>query len=307
MYADAEQSRGTQPAPPLVTPSGGDEPFERDDRGIYRPPTLVEHREHDYPTDGFDSLVAMQRDHFWYRGRHRFILHFTRRIASQFPAGRDLEAIDLGGGCGGWLNYLQQREPGLFRQLALGDSSARALEMAEPFVSPDVRRYQIDLLNLVWRDRWDVAFLLDVLEHISDDERVLQQIRAALRPGGFLVVTTPALERFRTPIDDLSHHVRRYSRDDMARRAQAAGLDLVTSRYFMFFLSPLLLLSRQNIPDPAQLTPDEARERLRRSARIPPEPVNTLFSTVFSLESPLGAWVPFPWGTSVLAVFRRPA
>jgi len=303
----AEQSRLARPAPPLVRPSSrDDDPYERDERGIYHPPTPVEHREHEYPSDGFDSLVAMQRDHFWYRGRHRFILHFTRRIASRLPGRRDLEAIDLGGGCGGWLNYLQQREPGLFRQLALGDSSARALEMAEPFVSPDVRRYQIDLLNLGWRDRWDVAFLLDVLEHIPDDERVLKQVRSALRPGGFLVVTTPAFERFRTPIDEMSHHVRRYSRADMARRAEAAGLDLITSRYFMFFLSPLLLLSRQNIPNAAELTPDDVREYLRRSAQIPPGPVNAFLSAVFSLESPLGAWVPFPWGTSVLAVFQRP-
>jgi SAM-dependent methyltransferase len=172
----AEQSRG-QLAPPLGSPLHLDDPYERDQRGIYLPPTPVVHREHEYPSDGFESLQAMQREHFWYRGRHRFLLHFTRWIASQLPAGRDLEAIDLGGGCGGWVSYLQQREPGLFPLLALGDSSPRALEMAEPFVSPDVRRYQIDLLNLGWRDRWDAAFLLDVLEHIPDDERALRQVR----------------------------------------------------------------------------------------------------------------------------------
>ena len=293
---------GTQPAPPRV-----DGPYERDERGIYRLPTRIEHREHVYPSDGFDSLQAMQRNHFWYRGRHRFLLHFTRRIVSQLPTGRDLEAIDLGGGCGGWLNYLQEREPRLLRQLALGDSSARALEMAGRFVSPDVRRYQIDLLNLRWRDRWDVAFLLDVLEHIDDDERVLDQVRASLRPGGFLVVTTPAFERFRTPIDEMSHHVRRYSRQDMAGRAASAGLELVVSRYFMFFLSPLLLFSRRKVPDPAELTPAQVREYLRQSSRMPPAPVNAVLSAVFSLESPLGAWLTFPWGTSVLAVFRRPA
>ncbi len=302
----AEQSRGTQSSGLLATPPAHADPYTRDSRGIYQPPTRVEHRDEEYPSEGFDSLVAMQRDHFWYRGRHRFILHFTRKIASQCRAGGDLDAIDLGGGCGGWVNYLEQREPGLFR-LALGDSSAIALDLARPFISPTVGRYQIDLLNLQWSCRWDVAFMLDVLEHIPEDVRALQQVRTALRPGGFLITTTPALERFRTPIDDMSHHVRRYSRDDLARRAAAANLELVTTRYFMFFLSPLLVLSRQHIPDPSQLTAEEVREYMRKSAEIPPAPANEALSLIFGLETPLGAWMPFPWGTSVLAVFRRPS
>ena len=29
--------------------------------------------------------------------------------------------------------------------------------------------HQIDLMNLGWRERWDVAFLLDVIEYLPDD------------------------------------------------------------------------------------------------------------------------------------------
>lgn len=269
-------------------------------------PGAVAHRDDAYPGEGFESLYRMQRDHFWYRGRHRFVLHFTRQVASALR-GRDCAAVDLGGGCGGWIDYLHRRAPDLFHELALADSSGRALEMAARLVSPEVRRYQIDLLNLHWSERWDVAFLLDVLEHIEEDERVLRQIRSALRPGGYLILTTPALERFRTAVDAMSRHVRRYSRPDLARRASAAGFEIVISRYFMFFLSPLLLLRRRSIPDPSALTSAEIRRHLDRSDRVPPAPVNALLSTVFGLETPLGAWAPFPWGTSVLAVLRRPS
>jgi SAM-dependent methyltransferase len=302
----AEQSRGAQSSELLTTLAAYPDPYTLDERGIHQPPVAVEHREQEYSSESFESLQSMQRRHFWYRGRHRFILHFTRRIATALLADRGLEAIDLGGGCGGWVSYLETHEPGLFRTLALSDSSAEALEIARRYVSPTVRRYQTDLLNLQWTRRWDAAFLLDVLEHIPDDVRALQQIRAALRPGGFLVLTTPALERFRTAIDDMSHHVRRYTRDDFVGRAAAAGLELVTTRYFMFFLSPLLLLSRQRVPDPSHLTPAQIHEQLRHSSRIPPAPLNEALSLAFSLETPLGAWVPFPWGTSVLAVLRRP-
>jgi SAM-dependent methyltransferase len=300
----AEQSRGTHSSV-LPSPPTHADPYTRDSRGIYQPPTPIVHRDEEYPSEGFDSLVAMQRDHFWYRGRHRFILHFTRKVLSHYQGRSGLEAIDLGGGCGGWVNYLQHHEPDVFR-LSIGDSSELALELARPFVSSDVGRYQIDLLNLQWSCRWDVAFMLDVLEHIPDDVRALREVRSALRPGGYLITTTPALERFRSPLDDMSLHVRRYSRDDLARRAAAANLELVTTRYFMFFLSPLLVLSRRHIPDASTLTTVEAREYMRKSAEIPAAPINRALSLIFSLETPLGAWMPFPWGTSVLAVFRKP-
>jgi SAM-dependent methyltransferase len=301
----AEQSRGTQSSRLLATPPPLADPYTLEACGIFQPPTPVVHRDEEYPSEGFNALVAMQRDHFWYRGRHRFILHFTRKIVALSQKRAGLEAIDLGAGCGGWVNYLSHHEPNMFR-LSIGDSSMLALELAKPFVSSDVGRYQIDLLNLQWSCRWDVAFMLDVLEHIPDDVRALREVRAALRPGGLLITTTPALERFRTAIDDMSHHVRRYSRNDLARRAADANLELVTTRYFMFFLSPLLLLSRRHIPDAATLSPAETREYMRKSAEIPAAPINSALSLIFNLETPLGAWMPFPWGTSVLAVFRKP-
>jgi 2-polyprenyl-3-methyl-5-hydroxy-6-metoxy-1,4-benzoquinol methylase len=83
-----------------------------------------------------------------------------------------------------------------FDELALADSSRKALELAGPVLPAGTTRYQVDLLNLHWRERWDVIFLLDVIEHIPQDELVMHEIARALKPGGFLFLTTPALERF---------------------------------------------------------------------------------------------------------------
>ena len=301
-----EQS-GVAAVPNQSAPAGETvDPYHLDEStGIFEPRSPIAHRDEEYPSQGFESMLRMQSRHFWYRGRHRFIRFVTTEIVSAC-AGR-LEAVDLGGGCGAWLKYLDATSPQLFGSLALADSSRLGLQLAAPLLPRGVPRYHVDLLNLQWHERWDVAFLLDVLEHVPDDERALRQIRAALRPGGHLVMTMPALERFRTRVDDMSRHVRRYSRRDLARRAAAAGFEVVVSRYFMFFLSPLLLLTRLGAPDPSTLTPAEIRDYLNRSDRVPPAAANALLAAIFAMETPLGVWLPFPWGTSVLAVFRRPA
>ncbi|HUG92239.1 MAG TPA: class I SAM-dependent methyltransferase [Planctomycetaceae bacterium] len=275
--------------------------------GICAPAVPVRHREHEYDSQTFETLATMQRRHFWYRGRHRFLLAAVRRsLARVRPAtGRPLAAVDLGGGCGGWIDYLSRAAPRLFGELALADSSLEALVRAAEVVGRDVSRFQIDLLRLEWTNRWDAAFLLDVLEHIPEDVQVLQHVRKSLRPGGLLFVTTPALARFWTYNDDLVQHVRRYSRADFAELARRSGLELLDARYFMFLLSPLLYLARRRPPDVAAMTPDAIREHLRRTHRVPPAPVNELLGLIFALETPAGLVLRFPWGTSILGVFRK--
>ena len=160
-------------------------------------------------------------------------------------------------------------------------------------------------MHIPWEDRWDVIFLLDVLEHIPANVEALRQVWKALRPGGYLFVAVPALQLFWTHNDQLAHHVRRYSRGDLLRLAEASGFRLLWSRYFMFFLSPLLILSRLKSPNLDTMTHEEIVAYVTRTHSVPPKALNRILDAIFSLETPLGAWFPFPWGTSVLGVFQK--
>ena len=289
------------------TPGGPPEAYVREN-GIFVPPRPVAHRDGEYDSDGFDALLRMQERHFWYRGRHRFLLAAVRRHAAKWlVAGASPRVVDFGGGCGGWLKYMLDQGALRGGDVALADSSQLALRYASGVLPESVRRYQIDLLDLQWTNRWDMAFLLDVLEHIPNDQHALQQIREALSPGGLLFVTTPALQRFWTWNDEAVHHQRRYSRADFRRLAEACGFELVSTRYFMFLLSPLLLAARWRRPDLARMTDEQRRALLERTHRVPHPLINASLGSIFACETPLGHWLPFPWGTSILAVLRKPS
>ena len=202
------------------------------------------------------------------------------------------------------MRYLADRRPGQYQPLALADSSRTALRMAGPVLPAGVERYQIDLMNLGWRDHWDIAFLLDVIEHLPDDREVLTQARAALKPGGLLFVTTPAFQQFWSYNDELAHHLRRYTRADYVRLARETGFTLLDARYFMFFLSPLYLLSRMQ-PGLDKLNEQEKKALVLKQHQIPAKPINAALSAIFAAETPMGHWLQFPWGTSVLGVFQK--
>jgi SAM-dependent methyltransferase len=267
----------------------------------------VQVRPDEYAPEGFATLLAMQDRHFWYAGRHQFLHHaLLTSLRRYLPGRRDLSGVDLGGGCGGWLRYLASRSGSAFAELALADSSPAALGLAGPVIGPGLRRYQVDLLDMGWEERWDVAFLLDVLEHIPADAAALRQVMRSLRPGGLLLVACPALRFFWSYNDVLGHHCRRYAAADYRQLAAASGLELLRTRYFMFLLSPLVWLARRRVRETTQLGPEESRRLLELTHRTPPRPINAILSLIFAAETPLGWHLPFPWGTSLLGIFRKP-
>ncbi|MBN2586546.1 MAG: methyltransferase domain-containing protein [Candidatus Fermentibacteraceae bacterium] len=276
--------------------------------GILVPRIRPVHRGDEYDEAAFETLLGMQRDHFWYRGRHRLILDSLRRELGKFPPKSACpSAIDIGGGCGGWLEYLHERSPALFSELAMGDSSEKALAMAGDVVGEFASRYLLDLMALPWTGEWDVVFLLDVLEHVPDDLGALKKTAEILRPGGLVFITAPALKQFWTCNDRIAGHRRRYSRKDIETLGVSAGLKPVRTSYFMFLLSPLLFLTRMFSRLPGSATREDERALLERTHRVPPRPLNALLSWIFFLETAMIRHLRFPWGTSVLAVLRKDA
>jgi SAM-dependent methyltransferase len=272
--------------------------------GIYVPSDPVCHREEEYPSHALGSLREMQGRHFWYQGRHRFVL----RAVQRHIGARAHIMIDLGAGCGGWVDYLLKRAPFIIAEAALADSSLTALRLARQSVPASVACYQADLLNLPWENRWDAAFLLDVLEHLPRQEEALRQIHRALRPGGTLFLTAPALPIFWSWQDEAAGHQRRYTRRDFRRLASVCGFEVLEARYFMFFLSPLYLASRLRPGRRVASAPRQlVQEWLSRACRLPSRPLNALLGWIFHCETPLGHMLPFPWGTSLLGVFRKSA
>lgn len=267
--------------------------------GIYQPEVPVLHRNEEYDESSFPTLRKMQEEHFWYRGRHRFLLYsFLKHFANKQP-----RAIDLGGGAGGWVGYLATNSHCQFQELALADSSLLALQFAKDIVPEATNRYQIDLMNLGWQEQWDCVFLLDVIEHLPDDTRALEEAAKTLRPGGKLFVTAPALNAFWSYNDELAHHLRRYSKASFSTLADKSGLKMCEARYFMFFLSPVYWLARQRRIE--KLSNVQRQELLERTHRIPSPLINNTLSAIFSAETPIGHVLSFPWGTSILGVFEK--
>lgn len=80
-------------------------------------------------------------------------------------------------------------------------------------------------------DGADSVISFNVLEHIPDDRGALEAIRAFLRPGGQLLLLSPAHPFLFGATDRAVDHERRYTKDGLGRLLGASGYEVAELRY----------------------------------------------------------------------------
>jgi SAM-dependent methyltransferase len=137
---------------------------------------------------------------------------------------------------------------------------------------------------------FDAAVLVNVLEHIADDEGTIQRLAELLRPGGKLLVFVPALPWLYGSLDAQVHHHRRYSRLGLTRVVEQAGLELVSLHFF----------------DIAGVLPWLFAGRVLRQRSFSARAAFIYDRVVVPIASRLERWLCLPLGKNLLCVAQRP-
>ena len=85
---------------------------------------------------------------------------------------------------------------------------------------------------------FDLCLMCDVIEHVPDDQVLLQDVRSHLADAGYALITVPAFQALFTSHDRALRHFRRYSLGQLERSLDSAGFDLVGSGYLFASLLP---------------------------------------------------------------------
>jgi SAM-dependent methyltransferase len=133
---------------------------------------------------------------------------------------------------------------------------------------------------------FDTILYIDVLEHIDDDRGELTRAAAHLRPGGHIIVLSPAHQFLYAPLDRAIGHFRRYSRSTL-RAVAPSGLHEIKLVYLdsvgLLASAANRLLLNQSMPTESQIL---AWDRLMI-------PLSRLLDPVFmgrAGKSVLGVW-----------------
>ena len=151
----------------------------------------------------------------------------------------------------------------------------------------------------------DIIFMFDVLEHIEDEPRALREIWDVLKPGGVLVMSVPACPGLWSDHDVVNHHFRRYTREGLKTALKEAGLQVEQCHALFAWLLPLLWLRRQLRP--ARAAPPNGPRSPESLPKLPRPALNALLLTFSRADHHICASLNLRWGTTLMAVARKPS
>lgn len=119
------------------------------------------------------------------------------------------DGIDIGCGDGAFLHSILEAGG----EMIGVDASKQGLKLYEK--RADNEKFPVflgDATNLPVNETFDYATMIDVIEHLSEREKVLEEVRSVLAPGGTCIVTTPVAKGTEMESD---YHVHEYTSEEL--------------------------------------------------------------------------------------------
>ncbi|MEQ8909969.1 MAG: methyltransferase domain-containing protein [Vicingaceae bacterium] len=232
-----------------------------------------------------DWYVHATTSHFWIKSRYRALKNCAifKKIAKP-------RFFEIGCGNGAIIN---QFEGDLDAVVDGCDLNMFALEQIKE------EKGNVYCLNIYDKPKeliakYDGIILMDVIEHIDDDADFVRTGMSYSKPGGYVLINVPALNKLFSRYDTAAGHKRRYTKKMLRELFDKCGLEEVRIQYWGFSLLPIALIRKVVLAF-------VSKENIIATGFKPPTSfVNKLFNSILKLEN--GLLKSPPIGTSLIAI-----
>jgi SAM-dependent methyltransferase len=234
--------------------------------------------------------------HWWFVGRRQIVYDLVLRA----NADQGCRILEIGCSSGQFLSQLRRHG---CRNIMGIDISEKAVKLCQASGLP---AKVMDAQQLDFPDGcFDLITASDILEHLADEKRALQEWRRVLKPGGRLVVFVPAFMFLWSKHDVVNKHHWRYRLDELKKTLAENGFNIERSSYWNSFLFPPVALVRgvKHMFRGSQFSQDERIGDLF----IPPKMLNAFLLMMLRMENWLfiRSGVNWPFGVSAMALASK--
>jgi SAM-dependent methyltransferase len=170
--------------------------------------------------------------------RSWYIRKILRKYGSDMDAQGEWELLDAGSGFGQYDRFILQEFDNVNVQAV--DVKKDYLEDSRRYFRRDIEAGRItfnqeDLLQIDYEELFDFVICVDVLEHIEQDEKVMQNINRSLQSGGYFLMHSPSIYSEEDADGDESfvdEHARSgYSKSDIRSKLEHSGFTVLDVAY----------------------------------------------------------------------------
>lgn len=234
----------------------------------------------------------LEEDYWLFKARRDVTLKIIQKIGGK----PDSKILDVGCAGGHLINFLKENG---FKEIRGIDISREAINLCK---KRGLRRVSVgDCLETRFKSNtFDIITADNVLEHLKDEEKALNEWNRILKEKGVLIIFVPAFNFLWSQHDEICQHYRRYSKVSLIKLLKKANFKIKKSSYWNFSLFP-----------PASLLKIFQRLFLKRQKQKSDQLyklnplLNKILFFVLKFENWLLRKMNFPIGISVFVVARK--
>jgi len=229
------------------------------------------------------------KNYWWRQGRDFTASLLLKRF---LKPDKKNKILDVGCGIGETSKKLTS-----FGQVLGIDSSAEAVKLAQKNGLKNAKVMDLTKLSFL-KNSFELVTAFDVLEHIKNDQKAIQEIFRVLKNKGIFLLTVPAYDWLWSEHDKVLGHKRRYTKNQLEKKLKKAGFKVLKSSYIITsFLLPIAFFRFcQNVLK---------KRSPKTSYVILPSFLNFVLAQTLKLEGILLTLVNLPFGVSLICVAQK--
>lgn len=172
----------------------------------------------------------------------KIVLHYLSS-AIQKKGGHGFTIGEIGAGPGYMIGELKSRYP---------DNTYVSTDIIEDGLlrsyrrNPDIMHIHCDFTKPPFKDEsFDIVYGLNVLEHITDDLRTLEECYRVTKAGGYCLFVVPRGEKLYDYFDEILFHRRRYAHNELRRKCENCGFKTVSDLHFAWLIYPAFWIKKK--------------------------------------------------------------
>jgi len=230
--------------------------------------------------------------HWWPLANHEIVKSFVRKYLGKADSACNICSLDIGCSNGKMTEFLRA-----YGKCFGLDLSFDAMAMCK---DKGLLTVQADAVKLPFKgDKFDAITLLDVAEHVKEDEELFRDINRVMKKGSHLFIMLPAHMALWGSHDVMYGHKRRYRTRRLKDLAGATGFEVLKLTYIHPLLFPVMYAFR--IFDRRKKEGFGERDDFRDFGPI----LNKIFQAILIADGYLARYINYPFGTTIISVWRK--
>ena len=243
----------------------------------------------------YQEYYTLEREGWWFKAR----LYILESYCKDLAVNTNIKILNVGAATGATSEMLSR-----YGEVTSLEYDKFCCEFLK--VKTGIEAINASLTELPFKNNtYDLICAFDVIEHIEDHEKALDEIYRVLRPHGKYFLTVPAFQSLWSNHDVVNHHYRRYTKKKFNSLISNSNLKIDYSTYFNFWLFIPISIARfilNIIPRKKKENSSGSDNEIMKSSKV----INAILFSIFHSEKYLlNHNVKFPFGVSIMTIGHK--